>query len=71
MFKQIKQKAVRAAIRMQASLMELQQDERGMEIIQVLVLLAIGLGLIVVFIGFGDTIVSAVSDKVEDFMNNF
>ena len=71
MFKQIKQKAVRAAIRMQASLMELQQDERGMEIIQVLVLLAIGLGLIVVVIGFGDTIVSAVSDKVEDFMNNF
>ena len=71
MFKQIKQNAVRAAIRMQASLMELQQDERGMEIIQVLVLLAIGLGLIVVFIGFGDTIVSAVSDKVEDFMNNF
>ena len=71
MFKQIKQKAVRAAIRMQASLMELQQDERDMEIIQVLVLLAIGLGLIVVFIGFGDTIVSAVSDKVDDFMNNF
>ena len=47
------------------------EDEHGMEIIQVLVLLAIGLGLIAVFIGFGDQITSAVSEKVQDFLDNF
>lgn len=47
------------------------EDEQGMEIIQVLVLLAIGLGLIAVFIGFGDQITSAVSEKVQDFLDNF
>ena len=48
-----------------------EEDEQGMEIIQVLVLLAIGLGLIAVFIGFGDQITSAVSEKVQDFLDNF
>ena len=47
------------------------EDEQGMEIIQVLVLLAIGLGLIAVFIGFGAQITSAVSEKVQDFLDNF
>ena len=47
------------------------EDEQGMEIIQVLVLLAIGLGLIAVFIGVGDQITSAVSEKVQDFLDNF
>ena len=47
------------------------EDEQGMEIIQVLVLLAIGLGLVAIFIGFGDQITSAVSEKVQDFLDNF
>ena len=58
---------LRAAARLQAW----KEDEQGMEIIQVLVLLAIGLGLIAVFIGFGDQITSAVSEKVQDFLDNF
>ena len=58
---------LRAAARLQAW----KEDEQGMEIIQVLVLLAIGLGLVAVFIGFGDQITSAVSEKVQDFLDNF
>ena len=59
------------ALRAMARLQAWKEDEQGMEIIQVLVLLAIGLGLIAVFIGFGDQITSAVSEKVQDFLDNF
>ena len=67
MKQRISQLALRAMGRVQAW----KEDERGMEIIQVLVLLAIGLGLVAVFIGFGDQITSAVSEKVQDFLDNF
>ena len=59
------------ALRAMGRLQAWKEDEQGMEIIQVLVLLAIGLGLIAVFIGFGDQITSAVSEKVQDFLDNF
>ena len=59
------------ALRAMQKLQDWKEDERGMEIIQVLVLLAIGLGLVAVFIGFGDQITSAVSEKVQDFLDNF
>ena len=59
------------ALRAMQKLQDWKEDEQGMEIIQVLVLLAIGLGLIAVFIGFGDQITSAVSEKVQDFLDNF
>ena len=67
MKQRINQLALRAMGRVQAW----KEDEQGMEIIQVLVLLAIGLGLVAVFIGFGDQITSAVSEKVQDFLDNF
>ena len=58
---------LRAAARLQAW----QEDEQGMEIIQVLVLLAIGLGLVALFITFGKQITDAVSEKVAEFMDVF
>ncbi len=61
----------RAAVRAKAKLMQWQQEEQGMEIIQVLVLLAIGLGLVAVFIAFRDQIMGAVSEQVDNFMNTF
>ena len=59
--------AVKAALKIQAW----KEDEQGMEIIQVLVLLAIGLGLVAVFIAFGDQITTAVTEKVTGFLNDF
>lgn len=59
--------AVKAALKIQAW----KEDEQGMEIIQVLVLLAIGLGLVAVFIGFGNQITAAVTEKVTGFLNGF
>ena len=59
------------ALRAMQKLQDWKEDERGKEIIQVLVLLAIGLGLVAIFIGFGDQITSAVSEKVQDFLDNF
>lgn len=61
----------RAAVRAKAKLMQWQQEEQGMEIIQVLVLLAIGLGLVAVFIAFRDQIMGAVSEQVDNFMKTF
>ena len=58
---------LRAAARLQAW----KEDEQGMEIIQVLVLLAIGLGLVALFITFGNQITGAVSEKVAEFMDVF
>ena len=59
------------ALRAMQKLQDWKEDERGMEIIQVLVLLAIGLGLVAIFIGFGNQITDAVTEKVDDFLSNF
>ena len=59
------------ALRAMQKLQDWKEDEQGMEIIQVLVLLAIGLGLVAIFIGFGNQITSAVTEKVGEFMDTF
>lgn len=61
----------KAAVKAYAKLQAWKADEQGMEIIQVLVLLAIGLGLVALFIGFGDKITAAVTQKVNDFLKDF
>ena len=67
----LKEKAMLGAMKLRAGLMEVKKEESGMEIIQVLILLAVGLGLIATFIGFGDRITAAVTTKVEDFLSTF
>ena len=59
--------AIKAMVKVQAW----KQDEEGMEIIQVLILLALGVGLVGLFIGFSGQITDAVSKKISDFMNIF
>lgn len=61
----------KAAVKAYAKLQAWKQDEQGMEIIQVLVLLAIGLGLVAIFIAFGNQITEAVTEKVNDFLDIF
>lgn len=56
---------------MQQKAHEVAQDESGMEVIQMLVLLALGLALIAVFIGFRDTIMGTVQDLVDQFLDVF
>lgn len=67
MMNRLRNLAVRASLKVR----QWKEDEQGMEIIQVLVLLAIGLGLVAVFIAFGEQITSAVTDKVNDFLGVF
>lgn len=67
----LKEKAMLGAMKIHASLLEVKKEESGMEIIQVLILLAVGLGLIATFIGFGDSIRQAVSQQVDEFMRSF
>ncbi|WP_294448835.1 hypothetical protein [uncultured Gemmiger sp.] len=66
-----KEKAMLAVMKARAGLMETKEEDAGMEILQVLILLAIGLGLIALFIGFGNRITDAVSEQVDDFMSVF
>ena len=61
----------RTALRARGKLAQWQHDEQGMEIIQVLVLLAIGLGLVAVFIGFREQIMGVVNQQVQEFMDAF
>lgn len=72
MLETMKRKAVLAMIRMRSGLMDMeQQDQEGMEIIQVLVLLALALVLVGLFITFSDQITRAVQEKVDEFMESF
>lgn len=72
MFEAMKRKATLAAIQVRSGLMDMErQDQEGMEVIQVLVLLALGLVLIGGFIAFSDQITGVVGEKVNDFMKQF
>lgn len=72
MFEVMKRKAALAAIQVRSGLMDMErQDQEGMEVIQVLVLLALGLVLIGGFIAFSDQITGVVGEKVADFMKQF
>ncbi len=52
-------------------LQEWKNDEDGLEIVTMLVLLALGLALVGVFIGFRDQIMSTVNQYVQDFLDIF
>ena len=67
MMKWMKHMAVKAMMKVQAW----KQDEEGMEIIQVLILLALGVGLVALFMGFSDQITGKVSEKITDFLDIF
>lgn len=69
--KKCKQKLAVWGMRLQADLQKLFSDEEGMEVIQVLVLLAIGLGIILLFMTLGKDITKAVETKVKDFLSKF
>lgn len=69
--KSIKNKLNNLAIRAQLKVMEFLQDESGMEIIQVLVLLALGLVLVGTFMAFSDEIMETVDKLVEKFLGDF
>ena len=67
MMKWMNHMAVKAMMKVQAW----KQDEEGMEIIQVLILLALGVGLVALFMGFSDQITGKVSEKITDFLDIF
>ena len=69
--KKCKQKLAVWGMRLQADLQKLFSNEEGMEVIQVLVLLAIGLGIILLFMTLGKDITKAVETKVKDFLSKF
>lgn len=59
------------AVRAMLKLREWEENEEGMEIIQVLILLALGVGLVALFIGFSEQITTVVGEKMADFMDIF
>lgn len=59
------------ALRAMQKLQDWKEDERGMEIIQVLVLLAIGLVLVGAFIVMKDQIMAIVNEQVDGFLDQF
>lgn len=72
MFETLKRNAMLAAIKVRGGLMSMDHDDQeGMEVIQVLVLLALGLGLVALFMTFSDQITSAVSEKIQEFLDQF
>ena len=71
MMKSIKNKLSKLAAGAQVKMEQFLRDESGMEIIQVLILLAIGLVLIGAFIGFKDAIMERVDALVGNFLKGF
>lgn len=71
MLKKLKQKLTELFLNAKAEVDELRSNEEGMEVIQVLILLAIGLGIILVFMTVGNSLVTAVQEKVRDFLSQF
>ena len=67
----MKAKLNQLLISLYLKMVEVKNDEEGMEIIQVLVLLGLGLVLIVAFIGFKDQIMGVVQDMIDEFMDKF
>ena len=67
----MKNKLNQLILSMYLKYMEIKNNEDGMEIIQVLVLLALGLALVVTFMAFNDDIMSGVKEKIEDFLSKF
>ena len=67
----MKAKLNQLMISLYLKMVEVKNDEEGMEIIQVLVLLGLGLVLIIAFIGFKDQIMGKVQEHVDRFMGEF
>lgn len=67
----MKNKVNQLILSMYLKFMEIKNDEDGMEIIQVLVLLALGLALVVVFMTFRDSIMGRVQELIDDFLSKF
>ncbi|MGM9626201.1 MAG: hypothetical protein ACI3XM_10910 [Eubacteriales bacterium] len=67
----MKNKLNQLILSMYLKYMEIKNDEDGMEIIQVLVLLALGLALIVAFMVFRDSIMGRVQELIDDFLSKF
>ena len=67
----MKQWMNKMAIRAMLKVQEWKQNEEGMEIIQVLILLALGVGLVALFIGFSGQITDSVTKKIEEFLKIF
>lgn len=67
----MKNKLNQLILSMYLKYMEIKNDEEGMEIIQVLVLLALGLALIVAFMAFRDSIMGRVQELIDDFLSKF
>lgn len=67
----MKQWMNKMAIRAMLKVQEWKQNEEGMEIIQVLILLALGVGLVALFIGFSDKITDSVTKKINEFLKIF
>lgn len=67
----MKKKLDKLAVKAMLKAQEWGRNEDGMEIVQVLILLALGVGLVAIFMAFSDQIVSAVTSKVNDFLGKF
>lgn len=67
----MKNKLNQLILSMYLKYMEIKNNEDGMEIIQVLVLLALGLALIVTFMVFRDSIMGRVQELIDDFLSKF
>ena len=67
----MKKKLDKLAVTAMLKAQEWGRNEDGMEIVQVLILLALGVGLVAIFMAFSDQIVSAVTSKVNDFLGKF
>lgn len=67
----IKKKFMELAVKAQLKLEAFAEDESGMEIIQVLLLLAVGLGAVVLFMNFSDQITGTAGTKIGEFIGKF
>lgn len=66
--KKLKEKVQELSIRAAVKAQNWAESEEGMEIVQVLIILGLAIGLAVAFIGFGNKIRDAVSERVEEII---
>lgn len=66
--KKLREKVQELSIRAAVKAQNWAESEEGMEIVQVLIILGLAIGLAVAFIGFGNKIRDAVSERVEEII---
>lgn len=68
MMDMINQRILMAYVWIQSTLGRIREEESGMEVLQIVLLLGVGIGVILLLVTFGGQITTAVGQKVQEIL---